>query len=84
MNPDNQGLKYNGNVFKVYKLFKYICLFLYLLFLLTKKFSISFSNRQSLTNSNWHRFLAVNKGYLAKITKTLAKSLLLLAIHVTY
>jgi hypothetical protein len=51
---------------------------------LTKKFSISFTNKQSLTKCNWHCFLAVNKGYLAKITKTLAKSFLLLAIHVTY
>jgi len=79
--PDNQGAKYEGTSFLESSSNKTFLL-LYLLFLLTRKFFMSFSNKQFLANSNWHCFLAVIKGYLANTAKTLAKSFLLLAIHV--
>jgi hypothetical protein len=80
--PESHWGKYEGNSFLERSSSKTFLL-LYLLFLFIRKLFISFSNKQFLANSNWHCFLAVNKGYLANTAKTLAKSFLLLAIHVT-
>jgi len=82
-NPDSQGAKYEGSSFLESSSNKTLLL-MYLLFLLTKKFLMSFFDKQLLANSNWLCFLDVNKGYLANTANTLAKSFLLLAIHVTY
>jgi hypothetical protein len=51
INPDNQGAKYEGLSFLDSSSNKAFLL-LYLSFLLTKKFFISFSNKQFFTNSN--------------------------------